>query len=52
MQRAVSVEIQCPLRGANRPDSAGGDELQSRVFPCDDGERVEGYGPYILLHEP
>lgn len=52
VQGTVPAEVQRAVRGADGPDRAGGDELPGGVLPCDDGARVEGPRPDLLLYEP
>jgi hypothetical protein len=49
---ALPAPLLGAVRGAERTDRAGGDELPGGALPPDDGARVEGHGPHLLLHEP
>uniref|UniRef100_A0A804QSJ1 Uncharacterized protein n=1 Tax=Zea mays TaxID=4577 RepID=A0A804QSJ1_MAIZE len=49
---ALPAPLLQALRGAQRQHRARGDELPRGAVPPDDGARVEGHGPHLLLHEP
>nr|CDI66604.1 Acyltransferase [Saccharum hybrid cultivar R570] len=50
--RAVPAPFLGAVRGADGRDRAGGDGEPDEHVPRDDGARVEGAGPLLLLHEP
>ena len=52
MSGAVSPEIQRAVRGTDRQDCTGGDELPGWFFSCDYGSGLERTGPGVFLHEP